>query len=174
MRITTSLWTLLAVAIARSSLCQSQESTTDYGADDANAVTAPTIQHKAEAGDRNAQNQLGLIAQAEQNYHEALKWFQLAADQGLSDAQVSLALLYTRGLGTEKDFAKAAHLYTLAAAQHNVDGEFDLGVCYLNGEGVEQNSTLARKWMALALAHGDGGRSANGLGLTYETGPQAN
>ena len=52
------------------------------------------------------------------------------------------------------------------------NGEYSLGICYLHGEGVEQNPALARKWICLPLAHGDGARSTNAMGLTYKTGPE--
>ena len=136
--------------------------------------TTDSLQNRADAGDREAQNELGNIAQGNHEYLEAFKWFRLAANQGVSDAQVGLGFLYDMGLGTEKDYEQAAYWYRLAAAQRNPEGEYDLAMCYLHGEGVEHDQTLARKWFSLALKHGDGGRSANGMGLTYEDGSQKN
>jgi hypothetical protein len=81
--------------------------------------------------------------------------------------------LYDMGLGTERDFGQAAHWFALAAAQGNADGEFDLGMSYLHGEGVEQDYTLARECSSSALHHGDGGRSASGIAMTYEHGAHA-
>jgi TPR repeat protein len=164
MRIETKLCWSIAIAILAASLCQAQ--TNESSSDNTGAELS--LQHRAEAGNREAQNQLGLSAEAGQDYREAFKWFQLAANQGLSGAQVSLAFFYVMGLGTEKDLDQAFHWYSLAAAQGNPDAEYSVGVCYLHGEGVEQNLTLARKWISSALTHGDGGRSANGMGLTYE------
>jgi uncharacterized protein len=168
MRAQRRLWWLIVFSIIAASPCQAQEPGSRL--DDANAVKEPSLQQKAEAGDREAQNQLGIIAQENHDYREASKWFQLAANQGLSGAQVGLGFLYDIGLGVEKDFDQAARWYGLAAAQGNPDGEFDLAMCYLHGEGVEQDQTLARKWFSSALQHGDGGRSLDGIGLTYEDG----
>ncbi len=132
----------------------------------------PSTKDKAEAGDRDAQNEMGLLAQDERNYAEALKWFKRAADQGLSKSQVSLGFLYGEGLGVKADHVQAFHWYSLAAAQGDPDGEFDMGMCYHHGDGVKQNPDLAIKWFTRALNHGDDeGRSANGIGLVYETRP---
>lgn len=168
MRVKTRLCWLIISSIIAASLCLAQEPRSRL--DDASAVTEPSLQKKAEAGDREAQNQLGIIAQDNHDYRGAFNWFQIAANQGLSGAQVGLGFLYDMGLGVEKDSDQAAYWYGLAAAHGNPDGEFDLAMCYLNGEGVEQDQTLARKWFSSARKHGDGGRSLNGIGLTYEYG----
>ncbi len=137
-----------------------------------NVGRAQSLHQKAEAGDSGAQYELGLYAEQREEYREAFKWFQLAAKQGLNGAQVDLAYLYVTGFGTEKDLEQAVHWYRLAAAQGNPNGEYSLGICYLHGEGIEQNSALARKWISLAFSHGDGARSLNATGLTYEIGPE--
>jgi uncharacterized protein len=168
MRVETRLSWLIVSSIIAASLCCAQEH--GSGLDDATALTEPSLQQKADAGDREAQNQLGIIAQDNHDYGGAFKWFQLAANQGLSGAQVGLGFLYDMGLGIEKDIDQSAHWYGLAAAQGNPHGEFGLAICYLHGEGVEQDQILARKWFSSALKHGDGGRSLNGIGLTYDDG----
>ena len=168
MRIGARLCWLLVFPILGASVCRAQN--TETSSDGTTVATQPSLQQKAEAGDREAQNQFGMIAQDKHDYAGAFKWFKLAANQGLSGAQVGIGFLYENGLGTEKDMSQAAHWFGLAAAQGDPDGEFDLAMCYLHGEGVEQDQTLVRKWFSSALKHGDGGRSLNGIGLTYEDG----
>jgi TPR repeat protein len=155
-------WTV-AILIIAASLCHAQVDESGPNA---------TLRQRADAGDSGAQYEMGLEAEQEQDYRGAFKWFQLAAKQGLNGAQVDLAYLYVTGFGTNKDPEQAAHWYSLAAAQGNPNGEYSLGICYLHGEGIEQNSALARKWVSSALMHGDGARSTNAMGLTYELGPQ--
>jgi uncharacterized protein len=150
------------------SYCHAQA--TERSADESTAVSDSPMQQKAQAGDKNAQYQVGLVAEQRQDYGEAFKWFQLAAKQGLDGAQVDLAYLYVTGFGTSKDLDQAFHWYSLAAAQANPNAEYSVGICYLHGEGTEQNLALARKWISSALAHGDGARSTNAMGLTYEAG----
>ena len=48
---------------------------------------------------------------------EAVRWYRLAADQGLADAQFSLGVMYAIGDGVPKDDAEAARWYRLAADQ---------------------------------------------------------
>jgi TPR repeat protein len=38
---------------------------------------------------------------------EAAKWFRLAADQGLAGSQSTLAMMYEKGVGVERDAAEA-------------------------------------------------------------------
>ena len=83
---------------------------------------------------------------------------------------MGLEFLYDMGLGVEKFSTKRLIGMVWAVAQGDPDGEFGLAVCYLHGEGVEQDQTLARKWFSSALKHGDGGRSLDGIGPTYDDG----
>jgi len=158
------------ILVIGASLCGAQVVGSDP--DEAKAEPESSLRQKAEAGDSGAQYELGLEAEQAEDYREAFRWFQLAAKQGLNGAQVDLAYLYVTGFGTVKDLEQAAHWYSLAAAQANPNGEYSLGICYLHGEGVEQNLALARKWISLAIRDGDGARSVNAMGLTYENGPE--
>lgn len=171
MRVQTRLFWLIALSVIAASLCQAQA--VENPTESANSGPVYMRQQEAEAGDREGQNDLGLLAQYKHDYRGAFHWFQLAANQGLSKAQVNLGFFYDMGLGVEKDFEKAVYWYGLAAAQGDPDGDFDLAMCYLHGEGVEKDLTLARKWFSSALKHGDGGRSLNGMALTYDDGPQS-
>lgn len=131
----------------------------------------------AEKGDPEAQNEMGLAADEDHRYADAFKWFELAAKQGISKAQVSVGYAYDEGLGVRKDRVQAVHWYALAAAQGNAQAEFNLGMCYFHGEGVEsndasQNRSAAIKWFSLALSHGYE-NAANGLGLVYEDTPSS-
>jgi uncharacterized protein len=170
MRIGTALGWRVVISVVAVSLCQAQSN--ENGADSSDNATQPTLQSRAATGDRNAQEELGQTCEAHHDYREALNWFQLAARQGSSEAEVSLAFLYVMGLGVEKNASQAVHWYRLAAEQGNPDGEFNMGVSYLSGQGVEQDQTLARKWLSSALAHGEGGRAANLMGTSYEVGPE--
>jgi uncharacterized protein len=159
------------VALTLAFLAQAQDQPTGHHF----AAVDPEIRQKAEAGDREAQNEMGSAAQDDRNYPEAAKWFTRSAEQGFSGAQVSLGFFYGLGLGVEKDLGKSAHWYSLAATQGDPDGEFNMGICYLHGYGVPQNFDEANLWFMRALNHGPGeGRSANGIGLSYETRPTKN
>jgi hypothetical protein len=158
---------LLVMAVCQFVVAQSGE--------DNQAASDLSLEQKAANGDPEAQNQMGLDANDARRYDEAFKWFQLAAKQGLSKAQLSVGYAYDEGLGVKKDQVEAVHWYALAAAQGNAQAEFNLGMCYHHGEGVAsddaaQNRSAAIKWFSLALSHGNEG-AANGLGLVYEHSP---
>jgi TPR repeat protein len=76
---------------------------------------------KAEKGDKNAQNSLGLIfyygEEVTKDFTEAAKWYRLAADQGYAYAQFNLGGMYYSGEGVTKDFTEAVKWFRLAADQ---------------------------------------------------------
>ena len=51
------------------------------------------------------------------DYAEALRLYQLAAEQGHAVAQGNLAVMYDFGLGIPQDYAEVARWYRLAAEQ---------------------------------------------------------
>ena len=53
----------------------------------------------------------------EENYNQAKKWYEKSANQGNSDAQISLGLMYEKGIGVKQDHTKAQELYNKAGAQ---------------------------------------------------------
>ena len=50
----------------------------------------------------------------DKNPQEAVKWFKLAAEQGMVGSQTTLAMMYEEGKGVEKDPQEAKKWYTLA------------------------------------------------------------
>jgi Sel1 repeat len=66
---------------------------------------------KAEAGDPRAQHMLGFTYErgngVPQNYAEAAKWYQKAAEQDYSTAQLNLGNLLAEGRGVEQDLTEA-------------------------------------------------------------------
>jgi TPR repeat protein len=128
----------------------------------------------ADAGDAEAQDALGGW------YHEgkgglpkddaeAVKWYRKAAEQGDSEGQFYLGLMYRRGWGVEKDYAEACKWYRKAGEQGNPDGQNGLGVLYENGWGVEKDYAEARKWYRRAAEQGNSNGQA-ALGGMYKNG----
>ena len=69
----------------------------------------------AEQGDAEAQYYVARIHangmdNVDVNYQEAARWYQMAADQGYTEAKQELGYLYERGLGVPKDELKALNL----------------------------------------------------------------
>jgi TPR repeat protein len=87
---------------------------------------------------------------------EALKWFRLAANQGLAVAQDNVGCFYARGKGgMAKDKVEALNWYHLAADQGHADAQYSVGYCYDNGKGgVAEDKVEALKWYRLAADQG--------------------
>ena len=73
----------------------------------------------------------------EQDFVEAVKWFQKGAEgcMGNSLAMNSLGWCYYRGKGVEQDFVEAVKWFRNAADRGNVRAMNNLGWCYYRGEG---------------------------------------
>ena len=89
-----------------------------------------------------------------QDYKEAVKWFRLAAEQGLAAAQYNLGVFYHKGQGVPKDYNEAVTWYNLVAAQGFTQAHHNLGFMYANGLGVIQDYTIAHMWYNVGAANG--------------------
>ena len=58
-----------------------------------------------------------------QDYREALKWFRLAARQGIAEAQAILGLMYDCGEGVPQDYKEAMKWYRFAAERGNANAQ---------------------------------------------------
>jgi TPR repeat protein len=82
---------------------------------------------------------------------EAERWLRLAAEQGLSTAQVDLgALLYT---ARDRD-EEAADWFHRAALEGDPEGRFNLGLCVLEGRGQIADRRLATEYFRQAAEGG--------------------
>jgi TPR repeat protein len=90
---------------------------------------------------------------AAKNDSEALKWYHLAADQGVSNAQFALGRMYAGGRGVEKNEDEALKWFKLAAYQ-NVYFQYELGMMYKYGRTLRQNYAEAFKWLKFAADKG--------------------
>ena len=89
-----------------------------------------------------------------QNYNEAFKCFQKAADNGVTGAYTWLGVMYYDGQGVAQNYEKA-FLWTKKAAENGAANAYvGLGVMYCNGQGVVQNYNEAFKWFQKAADNG--------------------
>ena len=84
-----------------------------------------------------------------------MRWYRLAAEQGLATAQLNLGNMYNTGMGVLKDDAEAVRWYRLAAEQGEATAQFNLGIMCANGEGVLKDSVIAHMWSNIAGANGN-------------------
>ena len=157
--------TIVGLVLSGFIVCASADSLQD-GVAAAQRKDYPTairlLEPLARAGNPAAQLRLGLL-----HYHghgvresdsEALKWFELAARQGLADAQFQLGNMYAYGLAnTNADTDPqrlAAQWYFEAARQGHPEARYSLGILFLTGTGVVQNRGEADRWIGLAAEQG--------------------
>jgi uncharacterized protein len=123
------------------------------------------------------------------SYEKAVHFYQLAADQGYSDAQLSLdrcfkhfllsaqvgnpvaqfnvACCYSKGIGIEPSHEKAFQFYKLAAQQGHAAAQYNLGAFHEKGIGTEQSYEKAVYFYQIAAKQGHPLAQFN-LGLSYK------
>lgn len=122
------------------------------------ASALAVLQKEGEAGDRNAQFNLG-----EWYYHgkngkvsfpEALHWYELAAEQGLAIAQNMVGIMYSQGEGQPIDGKRATAWLEKASAQGYSHAQYNLGSIYLSGEIMPRDEKRAIELIRLAAEQG--------------------
>lgn len=129
---------------------------------------------KAEAGDAQAQFQMGLLHEhgangAKRDFSKAFLWYAKAAPQGHVSAQNNLATLYTRGKGVERNHGEAVKWYRVAAMAGNDGAQNNLGWMYQNGMGVPKDYQQALSWYMLSAKAGNSS-AFNNLGMLHYQG----
>lgn len=103
------------------------------------------------------------------DYSTAFDLFSALAEQGNSEAQANLGLMYELGQGTKKDFGEAFKWYLLAAEQGTAWAQTNLAGAYLNGRGPKKDDHEAAKWLRRAAVQGST-RAQEALGSLYNHG----
>ena len=76
----------------------------------------------------------------------ALKWFGMAAEQGMPEAKRELGLLYLGDKGVLADPSKARECLLSGAEAGDAEAQFQLGLYYEEGKGGATNFVEAIKW----------------------------
>ena len=133
-------------------------------------IDVAAVRAKAEAGDAQAQRDLGRMCARGQgvpeSYAEAAKWYRKAADQGNAEAEAALGELHEAGQGVARDEKEAAKWYRRAAEQGLAAAQYNLAAMYVIGRGVPQSNAEALKWYRQAADQGDALAQFN-LGMRY-------
>ena len=88
------------------------------------------------------------------DHHFAVQLYQDSAENGDSDAQYKLGLLYLTGNGALQDFDEAAKWLQLAAEQGYALAQYELGLIYRTGYGRATDPVQSYMWLNLAAAAG--------------------
>ena len=133
------------------------------------------IKSKAEAGEPNAQFNLGVMylegKGVPQNYAEAANWFKKAGEQGEATAQFNLGIMHYKGLGMPKNYAEAINWLRKSADNGVAKSQAMLGAIY-DEEGDLKDEVEAYAWYNLAaLSNTDAKKLRDDLGtrISLET-----
>ena len=94
-----------------------------------------------------------------------------AAEQGDSEAQYQLGLLYRTGVGVPQHYPEALRWLEAAVEQGNADAQWVLGIMYRSGLGVEVDNTESARLFRLSAEQGNPtgmlylGQAYSGYGL---------
>ena len=117
-----------------------------------------TLFHAAEAGDVEAQFQLGLRyyegRDLGQDDVQAVRWFRQAAERGHPGAQAHLGWMYSQGRGVARAPGEALRWFHQGANQGHPYAQYCLGIMHENGQGITQDTAEALAWYRKAAAQG--------------------
>ncbi|MBU0992502.1 MAG: SEL1-like repeat protein [Proteobacteria bacterium] len=127
----------------------------------------------AEKGDVDAQMRLGKLFYAgnssKVDQQQAIKWFQLAADQKVAEADYYLGNIYARHETGLKDRQKAFAHMLLAAESGLANAQYYVGNYYSTGFGISPDNHRAILWYRKAAAQSHAGAMCI-LGFSYLNG----
>jgi TPR repeat protein len=81
--------------------------------------------------------------EVEQDYQQAMAWYDKAIERGNAYGMARMAWLYTKGRGVDTDYDKALALSERAVKHNNPFGLSVMGYLYENGYGVSRDYTRA-------------------------------
>jgi localization factor PodJL len=123
------------------------------------AEALPALRNRAEAGDMEAQIELGRRyiegIGVGRNEAEAGKWLLRAADQGNAQAQFNVGVMYERGVGLAPSLPKALEYYRKSAAQNTPMALHNLALFHTSeSPGYKPDPAQARRLMTQAAELG--------------------
>jgi TPR repeat protein len=131
------------------------------------------LKERAEQGEAYAQNQLGIMNRdglgVEQDFEEAMRWFQKAADQHDASAFINIGFMYGNGQGVARDYDEEMRWIRKAADAGDPVGQYDLGVMISEARRTKDCDEEATPWIQKAAQQGHP-PALRELGLRYVKG----
>lgn len=122
------------------------------------AIGGSALRSAAAGGDPAAAYEIAARYAAGQGVPQSLdaaaRWFERAANKGLTPAQFRLASLYEKGQGVKKDLKEARRLYIAAADKGNAKAMHNLAVLYAEGIDGKPDYRTASQWFHKAANRG--------------------
>ncbi len=132
------------------------------GLTQSNALAFPYFLQAAQRGHSDAQVETALYyyygdeeADIDQNYLEAVKWFEQAALQFSGIAQYYLGVMHREGKGVARDRIEGLRWLSLSANKFYVPTYLLLGEIYAQGDGVVEDPVKAAMYLDLARRYSD-------------------
>ncbi len=126
---------------------------TGHGAQKDEKQAAYWYEKAAEAGDPEAQKEIGYFYQIGLGVPidpvRAVHWYRLSAAGGLLSGKVDLGVAYVWGVGVPKNTLLGEQLFREAAEKGSGMGACYLGDMYYLGIGVKQDLALAQHWFEI-------------------------
>jgi TPR repeat protein len=111
-------------------------------------------------GNSQAQITLGLMYDygqgVEKDPSESIKWYRMAAEQGVPLVQHDIGVKYFQGQGVEQNYAEAAKWWEMSANAGIADSQFNLGLMHYRGIGIPKDYVKAGKLFDAAAEQGHG------------------
>ena len=84
-----------------------------------------------------------------QDHAESVKWYRKAAEQGDTDAQTMMGMMYTKSMGLPEEHPTAYMFFNLSAAQGDKDAEEFLKAIEkrMTKEQIAEGQKLTREWL---------------------------
>jgi TPR repeat protein len=124
------------------------------------------------AGPARADINHGMAAYNKKDYATARTEFTAAAKAGDARAKLSLAMMYIRGQGVERDFDLAVRWLREAAGQGDGDARMVLGDLYSRDIPSIQDYVKSYVWLTLALKKVRADKRATALKLRHKLQPR--
>lgn len=131
---------------------------------------ADSIRKRAEEGDADAMNEMGVLYHngrgVEQDFKEALSWYNKAIEKNSIDAWVNAGILYDFGQGVDTNHNHATSLFIMAAELGNEWAKKNI-IFYPKGESTPIDFKEVIAWFKGAADRGDSDAMYY-IGLLYE------
>ncbi len=134
--------------------CKSKQSVEDDKRQEA-SVAQKAREERKEFSDANYS--IGQELLNNKQYEAAFRTFKLIAENDdHMDAQFNLAVMYHRGLGTEKNIHEAIRWYEETAKHNDNQAMYNLGLIYHQGDdGIPQDNEKTFHWMRESYINGN-------------------
>lgn len=121
---------------------------------------AALIESAAEAGDPEAQAEMGLLfllgVGREKSPARAFEWFRSSSKGGSAEGHYQLGVAYMKGTGTKVNSFNATAAFRRAAELGHPDAMYEYGRALGEGRGIATNKELSEEWLKKASAAGSG------------------